>query len=115
MAYDNSDIPVNLQGKPIFWNDEAQSFQIWESNTVVKGSTLVEQLDETSAVLNVLTFSANIEAIEIYHEESTIQTFVVNGLSLKIASGGWRSLVGGVKSADVTIPAGVSCIVGRLV
>jgi hypothetical protein len=40
--------------------------------------------------------------------------FLVNGIELKIARGGWRSPVGGEPSQVVIIPAGVSCIVGRL-
>ena len=79
------------------------------------GSKVEEQKTESDATSNVITFSEPIQSIEIYHDEATPQTFVVNGLSLKIASGGWRSPVGGTPSAQVTIPAGVSCIVSRLV
>lgn len=78
------------------------------------GSLLAEQLTEADAVANVLTFAATISAIEIYHEEDTWQTFTVNGLSLEIPAGGWSRSVGGVASAEVTIPEGIDCIVGRL-
>ena len=79
------------------------------------GNTVTEQLDETDAVLDVLTFSDTIESIEIYHDEATPQDFIVNGLTLTIEPGGWRSLIGGTPSAEVTIPTGVTCTVTRLV
>ena len=79
------------------------------------GNTVVEQLNETDAVLDVLTFLATIESIEIYHDEVTSQDFVVNGLTLTIGSGGWRSPIGGIPSVEVTIPTGVTCSVKRLV
>jgi hypothetical protein len=81
----------------------------------LSGSSLAEQKTQTDAVANVITFSANISAIEIYHEEATWQDFIVNGLTLKIPAGGYRTPVAGVASAEVTIPAGVNCLVGRLV
>ena len=79
------------------------------------GNTVAEQLAETDAVTDVLTFSATIESIEIYHNEATSQDFIVNGLTLTINSGGWRSLIGGTPSVEVTIPTGVTCTVTRLV
>lgn len=81
----------------------------------LSGSNLAEQLDQDDAVANVLTFSANISAIEIYHEEATWQTFTVNGLTLNIPAGGYRTPIGGTPAATVTIPVGVSCLVGRLI
>ena len=79
------------------------------------GSILAEQKTNADAVANVITFSANISVIEIYHESSTWQTFIVNGLTLKIPAGGYRTPVGGTPGATVTIPTGLSCIIGRLV
>ena len=78
-------------------------------------SIVVEQLEETDAVVGVLTFSANVESIEIYHDEVSPQVFIINGLTIKVASGGWRSPIGGIPSAGVTIPAGITCLVTRLV
>jgi len=79
------------------------------------GSKVEEQKTETDAVANVLTFSANISAIEIYHEDVTRQQFTVNGITLNVPPKvGYRTPVGGTPAATVTIPAGVSCIVGRL-
>lgn len=77
--------------------------------------TLVEQKTNSQAVSNVLTFSANINAIEIYHESTIWQAFTVNGITLNIPSGGYRTPIGGTPGTTVTIPAGLSCIVGRLV
>lgn len=85
------------------------------SEVMLKGSKATQPLTQADAVANVLTFPAPIESIEIYHDEATVQTFVVNGLSLPIAAGGWRSPVGGTPSAEVTIPASVDCVVARLV
>ena len=79
------------------------------------GNTVTEQLDETDAVLDVLTFAANIESIEIYHDEATPQDFIVNGLTLTIKPGGWRSPIAGISSDAVTIPAAITCSVTRLV
>jgi len=79
------------------------------------GSDIVEQLTEADAVDNVLTFSDVIHAVEIVHEEETWQTFVVNGISLKLPQGVYRTGVGGTPSVSVTIPAGITCTIGRLV
>ena len=64
---------------------------------------------------DVLTFSENISSIEIYHSESTPQSFAVNGLTLIVAAGGWRSPIAGTPGVTVGIPTGVNCIVARLV
>lgn len=77
--------------------------------------TLAEQKTQADAVVNVITFSANLVAVEIYHEEVTWQDFIVNGITIKIPAGGYRTPIGGVAGATVTIPNGISCIVGRLV
>lgn len=77
--------------------------------------TVTECQDQDDADNNVLTFSDDIYALEIYHNEDTAQEFTANGLTLTIAPGGWRSPIGGTPAATVTIPAGVDCIVSRLV
>lgn len=79
------------------------------------GCVLEEQKTNADAVNNVITFSENIAVIEIYHAESTWQQFTVNGITLNIPAGGYRTPIGGTPGATVTIPAGVDCIVGRLV
>lgn len=79
------------------------------------GSILAEQKTQADAVENVITFTGDINAIEIYHEEATWQDFIVNGIILKIPAGGYRTPVAGTVANTVTIPAGVNCIVGRLV
>jgi len=84
-------------------------------NVTLTGSILAEQKTNADAVDNVIVFSANISVIEIFHEETTWQTFTVNGLNLKIPAGGYRTPIGGTASTEVTIPAGLSCLVGRLV
>ena len=84
-------------------------------NTILTGSILAEQKTNDDAVDSVITFSANITAIEIYHEELTWQTFTVNALALKIPAGGYRTPIGGTAGATVIIPTGISCVVGRLI
>lgn len=84
-------------------------------NVQLKGSILAEQKTQADAENNVITFAENITAIEIYHEEATWQTFTVNGINITAPAGGYRTPVAGVASVEVTIPAGVNCIVGRLV
>lgn len=79
------------------------------------GIVLEEQLTNADAVNNVLTFSKNITNIEIFHNEATWQEFIVNGLTLTIPSGGYRTAVGGTLGLTVGIPIGINCIVGRLV
>jgi hypothetical protein len=76
--------------------------------------TLAEQKTQADAVANVITFTGDIEAIEIYHEEATWQDFVVNGITLKIPAGGYRTPIAGTVAKTVTIPTGIDCIVGRL-
>jgi len=82
-----------------------------EGVQLVGSSVAEDSKTEANAVANVLTFSAAVAAIEIYHSEATAQTFVVNGLSLIIAAGGWRGPVGGTPAATVTLPAGVTGVV----
>lgn len=79
------------------------------------GSTVEEALKDSDAVANVLTFSENIQSVEIWHDEATPQDFIVNGITIPVGPGGWRSPIGGTPDAEVTIPAGVTCIVKRLV
>ena len=80
------------------------------------GSRVEEVLTQDNASLdNVLTFEEPIQSIEIWHDEDDPKEFIVNGITLVIASGGWRSPVGGTPSDEVTIPAGITCIVKRLV
>lgn len=81
----------------------------------VVGSKVAEQLTEAHAENNVLTFSEELAAVEIYHAEDTRQEFIVNGVTLYIPPGTYRTPVDGVASAEVTVPADVDCIVSRLV
>ena len=84
-------------------------------NATLTGSILAEQKNNTNAVNNVITFSAPITAVEIIHEESTWQTFIVNGITFKVPQGVYSRTIGGTPSTEVTIPAGITCAVGRLV
>ena len=126
MGFDNfdevTDFPADITRKDVI--DKINDLELLINDTIdhdkqaqrtiQSGSKIAEVLTETDAVEEVLTFSENIESIEIYHNEVTPQNFIVNGITLKIANGGWRSLIGGTPSAEVTIPADVDCIVSRL-
>lgn len=79
------------------------------------GMVVVEAQTDADATSDDLTFTEPITAVEIYHAEATAQEFVVNGLTLTIGPGGWRSLVGGVPSVTVSLPTGVTCAVSRCV
>lgn len=87
----------------------------WNKVNEISKHRIEEQYDNNDAVDFVLTFDEEIDAIEIWHNEGSLQTFTVNGMDLKIAGGGWRSLIGGTPSVEVTIPSGVTCTVARLV
>ena len=80
----------------------------------LSGSKVAEQKTQADAMANVITFTGDINAVEIYHEESTWQDFIVNGITLKIPSGGYRTPITGTVAKTVTIPANIDCIVGRL-
>lgn len=79
-----------------------------------EGTVIVEQKTQADAQSNKVTFSAPIKAIEIYHAEATAKDFTVNGFTLKVPPGGYRTRVGGTPSAEVTLPASVTCILNRL-
>lgn len=87
----------------------------WVTPVELTGNVLQEQKTQADAVDNVITFSENITAIEIFHAEDTWQQFVVNGITLNIPAGGYRTPITGVAGATVTIPANIKCVVGRLV
>lgn len=107
---DEDDVPI-----PQIWDEEADAFLPYEGDARLKGSRVEEVLTQADAVSEVLTFSAPIQSIEIYHNEDTPQEFVVNGITIPVGPGGWRSPIGGTPSDEVTIPASVDCVVSRLV
>lgn len=79
---------------------------------VISGNRVAENSQtEGDASADVLTFSGRIFSVEIYHSEATAQEFVINGLTLSVAGGGWRSEIGGVPGFTVTLPTGVTGII----
>ena len=92
---------------------DTNNYGNWVTPVYLKCCTLTEQKTHSDALANIITFSAVIYGIEIYHEEDTWQSFTVNGLTLHVPSGGYRTMVGGTASATVVIPS-INCIVGRL-
>ena len=77
---------------------------------------VAESKDQTDAsVQNVIEFDAPIRGIAIHHDEAGAEDFIVNGLTIKVPPGGWRSAISGVASENVTIPNDVDCVLHRLV
>jgi len=101
--------PIGTDGNSLFTDSKPGSMKL-------TGSILAEQKTNDDADANhILTFSAPITAIEIIHEESTWQTFIVNGITFKVPQGVYSRSIDGTPSVEVTIPAGIVCVVGRLV
>lgn len=103
-------------------NNSTQNLRVWRhpDNTIgiiaeESGARLEEARTNADAVSNVITFGEAIMAIEIWHGASTNQTFLVNGISIIVPPGGYSRPIGGVPGTTVTIPAGLTCIVNRLV
>lgn len=82
---------------------------------LVVGTRVAEVQTEADATENILTFEENIIAVEIWHDEIERQEFIVNGIDITVPAGGWRSLIGRTSGNTVGIPAGIACIVTRLV
>lgn len=77
-------------------------------------NALEEQKTQANAVGDVITFNEDINVIDIFHSEALWQQFVVNGITLTVPPGGWRTAIGGTIGKTVEIPNGINCIVGRL-
>ena len=79
------------------------------------GNTLQEQLTETDAIANVLSFSENISTIELYNTDA-INTgiFNVNGIDITVPPEKYfKSTIGGTPSTEVTISSATTYIVSR--
>jgi len=83
----------------------------------LSGSKIIEQLTETDAATGVLTFTDNINAIEIYNTDAVNNgVFEVNGINLNVPKGVlYRSNVGGTVAKTVTITGATTYIVSNLV
>ena len=84
--------------------------------TQLSGSTLAEQLTQADAAAGVLTFSDNIEYIEIYNTDTTnAGVFTVNGIDIIVpADEVWSGKVGGTPGATVTVTGATTYIVSRM-
>ena len=80
-------------------------------------TTLMEQKTQADAVAGVLTFSANINAIEIYNTDAVnAGTFNVNGVNITIpASEPFEAIIGGTPSPNITITDATTYIVSRYI
>ena len=79
------------------------------------GNTLQEQLTETDAIANVLSFSENISTIELYNTDAVnTGIFNVNGIDITVPPEKYfKSTIGGTPSTEVTISGATTYIVSR--
>jgi len=88
-----------------------------EINGSLPNQTLAEQLNETHANLGVLTFSENINCVEIYNRDAVNDgAFNVNGIDVLVPKGEPVTyVVGGIPSSEITVTGATSYIVSRMV
>jgi len=88
-----------------------------ETNVIINGSKLMEQLTEDDVAVDELTFSDDIETIEIYNLDTVNDgTFTVNGIDILVPTGEvYKAKIGGVPSAVVTIVDSTEYIVSRYI
>jgi hypothetical protein len=79
------------------------------------GDRVVEQKNETHAVNGVVTFSEEIDFLEIYNTDAENKgTFVVNGLDILVPAGGiFKASYGGIPSVNVSVTGSTSYILTR--
>ncbi len=83
-------------------------------STQLTGNNLEEQLTESNAVSGVLTFSEEVQAIEIYNRDTNNGTFIVNGISIVVPPDeAFQARIGGSPSPNITVSGSTSYIVGR--
>ena len=100
--------------------DGATWYSVIDHATIVgslPNQTLVEQKTQVNATAGVLTFSANINAIEIYNTDVTnAGVFTVNGVAINVpATKVFNTVIGGTPSAMVTVTGATTYIVSRYV
>ena len=88
-----------------------------DNGVQLSGSKIIEQLTQTDAVAGVLTFTDDINAIEIYNTDATNNgVFEVNGINLNVPKGIlYRSNVGGTVAKTVTVSGSTTYIISNLV
>lgn len=98
----------NESGTEIFTQTNPGSMQLMRN-------ILEEQLTESDAVNNVLTFSENISAIEIYNsDEFNDGVFTVNGIEIIVPAGlTFKSPIGGTPGTTVSVTGATTYIVSR--
>lgn len=81
----------------------------------LSGSTLAEQQTEADAVTGTLTFSADLEYVEIYNTDATNDgVFTINGIAVNVpADEVWSGKVGGTAGDTVDVTGATSYIVSR--
>ena len=93
------------------------TWTIINNGSQLSGSKIIEQLTQADAATGVLTFTDDINAIEIYNTDATNDgVFEVNGINLNVPKGVlYRSNVGGTVAKTVTVSGSTTYIVSNLV
>lgn len=82
----------------------------------LSGSTLAEQKTQADASDGNVTFSENIEYVEIYNTDANAGVFTVNGIALSVPSGvSFKAKIGGTPSSIISISTSVSYIISRYI
>lgn len=79
------------------------------------GSNVVEQHTQADAISGTVTFSKNIQYLEIYNTDATNQgIFNVNGINITVPAGkSFKASFGGTSRATVTVTGATSYILTR--
>lgn len=84
--------------------------------TKAPGDKLVEQLTESNTTTGTLTFSDNIQYLEIYNTDTNDGVFAVNGFNLHVPAGkSFKAEIGGSPAKTVTVTGATKYIVTRYV
>jgi hypothetical protein len=80
----------------------------------VQYTKLQEQFTEADEVAGEITFSDVVNEVEIYNQDTTEATFIINNLSVRVpADTSFNAIVGGTPSATVIVSGTTKYIIGR--
>lgn len=130
MAYNNKIIKRDQRQNPVpqVFNTEIDDYQALEGKdgaqyvafkgaqeVKLSGSSLKEAKTNTDAVSGTLTFTENLNYVEIFNTDlANTGVFNVNGLNIHIPPNTpWDGLVGGTPRNTVTVTGSTSYIVNR--
>jgi hypothetical protein len=115
MAYKDKQMLTDAYGKhiPQFYDPASDSFKPLVDP--LQGQNVVEQKTQADAVTGTVTFSKNIQFLEIYNVDATNQgVFNVNGINITVPAGkSFKSSFQGTPRATVTVTGSTSYILTR--